>query len=49
MDEKRSAFFTIILLSAILLLFTAADLIQKDRIFSEAEEAYACHFLWKNG
>ncbi len=37
MDEKRSAFFTIILLSAILLLFTAADLIQKDRIFSEAE------------
>ena len=37
MDEKRSAFFTIMLLSAIILIFTAADFIQEDRTFSETE------------
>ena len=37
MEEKRSAFFTIMLLSAIILIFTAADLIQEDRTFSETE------------
>ena len=37
MEEKRSAVFTIILLSAILLALTGADLIQGDRLYSETE------------
>ena len=37
MDEKRSAISTILLLSAIILVFTASDLIQRDRSFSETE------------
>ena len=37
MDEKRSAISTSLLLSAIILVFTASDLIQRDRSFSETE------------
>ncbi len=37
MNEKRNAAFTIALIASILLVFTAADLIQGDRLFSEAE------------
>ena len=37
MDEKRSAISTILLLSAIILVFSASDLIQRDRSFSETE------------
>lgn len=37
MDEKRSTIITIIILSSIILVFTAGDLIQKDRFYSELE------------
>lgn len=37
MDEKRSAFFTIIVTASVILVFTAADLIHGDRLFSETE------------
>lgn len=37
MREKRSAFFTILVIASILLIFTGADLIQEDRNFSETE------------
>ena len=37
MNEKRSAVFTIAVISAVILIFTAADLIQGDRVFSETE------------
>ena len=37
MNEKRSAIFTIAVLASILLVFTVADLIKDDRLFSETE------------
>ena len=37
MNEKRSALFTIIVIASVIVVFTAADLIQKDRLFSETE------------
>lgn len=37
MDEKRNAIFTVVLLSAVVLLFTAADIFDQDRVFSETE------------
>ena len=37
MDEKRSALFTIIIIASVIVVFTAGDLIQKDRLFSETE------------
>lgn len=37
MNEKRSAIFTIAVIASIILVFTAADLIQGDRVFSETE------------
>lgn len=37
MNEKKSAFYTIFILTAIMLAFTFADLIQGDRTFSETE------------
>lgn len=37
MNEKRSAIFTIAVLAGILLVFTAADLIHEDRLFSDTE------------
>lgn len=37
MDDNRSAVFTIAVIAAIILIFTAADLIQDDRVFSETE------------
>ncbi len=37
MSEKKNAIFTICLLAAILLLFTAADLVNKERVYSETE------------
>ena len=37
MNEKKSAIATIAILSAIILIFTAADFIQTDRFFSETE------------
>lgn len=37
MNEKRSAIFTIAVISSIILVFTIADLIQGDRLFSETE------------
>ena len=37
MDEKRSALFTIIIIASVIVVFTAADLIQGDRLFSETE------------
>lgn len=37
MNEKRSAIFTIAVLASILLVFTAADLIHEDRLFSDTE------------
>lgn len=37
MDEKKNSIFTIGIVAAILLTFTVADFLQKDRIFSEME------------
>ena len=37
MNEKRSAIFTIAVLASILLVFTVADLVKDDRLFSETE------------
>lgn len=37
MNEERSAFFTILVIAAVILSFTAADLVQEDRLYSEAE------------
>lgn len=37
MNDKRSAFFTIIVISSVIMVFTIADLIQGDRLFSETE------------
>ncbi len=37
MSEKRSALYTVILLSSIILCFTFADLVQADRTFSDTE------------
>lgn len=37
MNEKRSTIFTIAVLASILLIFTAADLIGEDRLFSDKE------------
>ena len=37
MNEKRSTVFTIAVIASIILIFSAADLIQGDRIFSETE------------
>lgn len=37
MDEKRSSILTIMILASIVLVFTAGDLIQGDRFFSELE------------
>lgn len=37
MNEKRSAFFTVLLLASIILVFSFSDLIQEDRVFSETE------------
>ncbi len=50
MNEKRSAIITITILSAIILIFTAADLIQKDRLYSEKENrllAAKPEFTWE--
>ena len=38
MEERKSAFFTIMLLASIILVFTVTDLIQGDRTFSETEK-----------
>ena len=38
MDEKRSALFTIIVITSIIVVFGVADLIQKDRLYSETEK-----------
>ena len=37
MNEKRSAFFSVFIIAAVILSFTAADLVQEDRLYSEAE------------
>lgn len=37
MNEKRSTVFTIAVIASVFLIFTAADLIQGDRVFSETE------------
>lgn len=37
MNEKRSAIFTIAVIASVIFIFTAADLIQGDRLFSETE------------
>lgn len=37
MNEKRSAIFTIAVISSVILIFTIADLIQGDRLFSQTE------------
>lgn len=37
MNEKRSTIFTIAVIASVILIFTAADLIQGDRVFSETE------------
>ena len=37
MGEKWNAAFTVILLSAVILIFTAADFAREDRTFSETE------------
>ena len=37
MDEKRSTIFTIILIASVILVFSAADLIYGDRLYSELE------------
>lgn len=37
MDGKRSAFFTIVVISSVILVFAIADLIQEDRLYSETE------------
>ncbi|MCI8543751.1 DHHW family protein [Acetatifactor aquisgranensis] len=37
MDEKRSALFTIIVITSVIAVFGVADLIQRDRLFSETE------------
>lgn len=37
MNEKKSAILTIAVISSIILIFTAADLVRGDRLFSEAE------------
>ena len=38
MGEKWNAAFTVILLSAVILIFTAADFAREDRTFSERSE-----------
>lgn len=37
MSEKRSAFYTVLIIASMILLLSFADLLQKDRIFSETE------------
>lgn len=37
MDERKSAFFTILAIGSVIVVFTLADLIQGDRLFSETE------------
>ena len=37
MGDKRSAFFTIVVIGAIIGVFAVADLIQEDRLFSQTE------------
>lgn len=37
MDEKKNSIFTISIIAAILLIFSVADLFQKDRLYSEME------------
>lgn len=37
MDEKRSSFFTIMVIASVIVIFGIADLIQEERLFSEME------------
>lgn len=51
MNEKRSAFYTVLLLSAIILVFTFADLIRGDRVFSDMENKVLARkpdFSWES-
>lgn len=50
MNERKSAILTIVFLSSVILIFTAADLIQGDRLFSETENkllASRPKFTWE--
>lgn len=51
MSEKINAFITVVMLSAIILIFTAADVAKEDRTFSETENrllASRPELSWKN-
>lgn len=49
-SKRRNAIFTIVVISALILIFTVADFFEKDRIFSEAENrllAVKPQFTWE--